>query len=207
MWHSVQAERDLHLPWLQLQPVLSGRWKYAWLHLVLWGSCGEKGQVELMDYSRTQRGCRLSNAAGCLSRTRHFYDNLSRPQRARRRPREPSPPRPDCAGFTVNKIHFQGNSNDFRACLVDMNYEGCSFEHCREKNKNKNNSALDLNIHSFCSKSRRLCSKLLYFKMRSHVNLTVLWKRGLAVSVCAYATGAGVRRSDLHPCIYLRAHV
>lgn len=131
----MQAERDLHLPWLQLQPVLSGRWKYAWLHLVLWGSCGEKGQVELMDYSRTQRGCRLSNAAGCLSRTRHFYDNLSRPQRARRRPRQPSPPRPDCAGFTVNKIHFQGNSNDFRACLVDMNYEGCSFEHCRKKKK------------------------------------------------------------------------
>lgn len=56
---------------------LSGRWKYAWLHLVLWGSCGEKGQVELMDYSRTQWGCRLSNAAGCLFRTGHFYDNLS----------------------------------------------------------------------------------------------------------------------------------
>lgn len=77
MQQNVQADTDLHLPWLQPQPGLSGRWKYAWLHLVLQGSCGEKGQVELMDYSRTQWGCRLSNAAGCLFRTHHFYDNLS----------------------------------------------------------------------------------------------------------------------------------
>lgn len=56
---------------------LSGRWKYAWLHLALWGSCGVKGQVELMDYSRTQWGCRLSSAAGRLSWMHHFYDNLS----------------------------------------------------------------------------------------------------------------------------------
>lgn len=66
---------------------LSGRWKYAWLHLVLWGSCGEKGQVELMDYSRTLWGCRLSNAAGCLSRKHHFYFYVSpRPKQAHGRP-------------------------------------------------------------------------------------------------------------------------
>lgn len=78
MRQNAEADTDLHLPVAAAAASLSGRWKYAWLHLVLWGSCGEKGQVELMDYSRTQRGCRLSNAAGCLSRTHHFYDNLSK---------------------------------------------------------------------------------------------------------------------------------
>lgn len=77
MQQNVPADTGLHLPTVAAAARLSGRWKYAWLHLVLWASCGEKGQVELMDYFRTQRSCRLSNAAGCLCRTRHFYDNLS----------------------------------------------------------------------------------------------------------------------------------
>lgn len=50
-----------------------------------------------------------------------------RPQQAYRRAPEPSPLCPDCAGFTVNKIHFQGISDYFRASRVDINHEECAF--------------------------------------------------------------------------------
>lgn len=108
---------------------LSGRWRYAQFHLVLWGSCGEKGQVALMDYSRTQSACQISNASSCLFRTHYFYDNHLEAAAGAQEGPGASPLWPDWAGFTVNKIHFQTISDYyFRSSCADVNHA----VHCKK---------------------------------------------------------------------------